>query len=95
MSEETLVEKYFILAKKLEKTYPETEFKDHCFWRIALDNTLKNQWNEVIERPAYEHLSLIQLQKVIHKLESYLKDKGLLLDDNQRSLNYRRLQEQI
>ena len=42
--------KYFNLAKELEKIYPLSSFKNHCYWRIALDNTFKNKWDFDEER---------------------------------------------
>lgn len=93
MKDKILVNQYFQLARQLEKTYPETDFRDHCYWRIALDNILKEKWDIAIKRPAYKHLSTAQLTQVVEKLKSYLENKQRLLIDNQRSLNYRRIRE--
>ncbi|MEM9326688.1 MAG: hypothetical protein AAGA85_13575, partial [Bacteroidota bacterium] len=86
----TLTSRYFSLAKKLESVYPKLQFRDHCFWRIALDNTLKGKWDEVIDRPAYKHLSKQQLEQVVHWMERYEKDERLLQLHNTRSISFRK-----
>lgn len=86
MSEES---RYFELAKSLEKHYPGLSFRDHCYWRIALDNTLGDRWDKVIRRPAYKNLDTKQLQKVNELLAKYLDDKDLLIAHNKNSLHYR------
>ena len=90
VDKKTLTLKYFSLAKKLRKVYPKLEYKDHVFWRIALDNTLKAKWDEVIERPAYEHLTKKQLEQVVKWLEKYEKDERLLHLHNTKSISFRK-----
>ena len=85
----TLKEKYFELAGRLEERYPDTSFRNHCYWRIALDNTLGARWDTVIGRPAYKHLTSARMESVVSLLEAYLQDRDLLMAHNQVSLKYR------
>ncbi|MEM8893098.1 MAG: acetyltransferase [Bacteroidota bacterium] len=84
-----LINQYFMLANSLEKVYPESSFKNHCYWRIALDNVLSAKWDTVISRPAYASLSQQQLEKVIQLLKFYMSDQALLTRHNLISLSYR------
>lgn len=79
------------LPEKLEKQYPELNFRNHCYLRIALDNTLKTKWDTKLKKPAYKYLLPHQLIAVINLLESYQKSKEVLLQHNRQSLNYRKL----
>ncbi|ALM21073.1 acetyltransferase [Nonlabens sp. MIC269] len=80
---------YFELGEQLPKQYPELNFDNHCYWRIALDNVLQGKWRDKIPAPAYKHLTDDQLDYVIHLLKSYSKDQRLLLQHNENSLRYR------
>ncbi|MEM1407119.1 MAG: acetyltransferase [Bacteroidota bacterium] len=86
----TLKEKYFNQAGKLEKVYPNLKFRNHCYWRIALDNTLAAKWDTVIERPAYANLTEQQLTQVVGLLEAYENDERLLHVHNQNSIALRK-----
>jgi hypothetical protein len=88
-----LEKEYFQVAKKLERQYRHLQFEDHCYWRIALDNTLKAKWDDIIERPAYKNLPDSLFETVIKRLHSYLKDEELLLMHNEKSLAYRRFSD--
>ena len=90
MIESENTQKYFQLGKTLEERYPALDFRNHCYWRIALDNVLQGKWDTMIARPAYRNLNQDQLRKVISLLEIYLEDKQLLFRHNQQSLMYRR-----
>ena len=81
---------YFDLAQKLEFRYHEFSFQNHCYWRIALDNAMQGRWDFQISRPAYKHLSIEQLKRTVSFLQSYLIDRELLLEHNQKSLDYRK-----
>lgn len=85
----SLKEKYFNQARKLESIYPHLNFRNHCYWRIALDNTLSAKWDTVIQKPAYLHLTENQLRRVIQLLEDYEKDQELLIRHNSNSLRFR------
>ena len=81
---------YFKWGNALEKQYPDLNFKNHCYWRIALDSVMGRKWDEVIPRPASKHLRENELKSVVHRLEAYHKSKALLLSDNAQSLKWRR-----
>jgi len=84
-----LIRKYFVLGSELEELFPDLDFKNHCYWRIALDNTLCSKWSDVIDRPAYKHLPMDQLKQVVWLLMQYSTDRELLLVHNTKSLQYR------
>ncbi|MEM7107945.1 MAG: acetyltransferase [Bacteroidota bacterium] len=86
-----LKRKYFKQADKLVQTYPKLNFRNHCYWRIALDNTLQDKWDTVVQRPAYANLSAAQLRQVVELLEAYEKNEPLLKEHNKNSLIFRRL----
>jgi len=90
MTEKELIEDYFAKAKDLEERYPNRTFRNHCYWRIALDNVLEAKWDTMIQKPAYQNLSPEQLNKVLALLDAYLVNESLLLEHNQISLAYRR-----
>jgi len=80
---------YFELGNQLPKIHQHLDFENHCYWRIALDNTLNAKWKDVVPAPAYKNISEEQLNHVIHLLESYKEDEQLLLEHNEISLAYR------
>ena len=38
------------LAFELEKFYPSSNFKHHCYLRIAYDNTVHCKWQEKVKK---------------------------------------------
>lgn len=84
-----LQEEYLDLGRKLAQAYPQKSFQNHCYWRIALDNTLGGRWDELRRRPAYRHLSPSELQQAVRLLQAYLEDETLLLRHNNNSLRWR------
>jgi hypothetical protein len=82
-------QEYFNLGAALPLHYPNLNFDNHCYWRIALDNTLQAKWKDKIPAPAYKNITEEQLDFVIHLLKSYQNDEQLLLDHNKISLGYR------
>ncbi len=90
MDREILERRYFELGNQLLKIYPQLSFENHCYWRIALDAIIGNKWNTQIGSPAYKNLSSSQLEKVVAKLNLYKEDKNTLLQDNLKSLEYRK-----
>jgi len=80
---------YFDLGAALPLHYPHLNFDNHCYWRIALDNTLFAKWKDVVPPPAYRNISEEQLDFVIHLLNTYKQDEQLLLEHNRISLGYR------
>lgn len=87
----TLRKLYFDKGAQLEALYTDTSWKNHCFWRIALDNIVHERWNLVVPRPAYQHLSQHQLEEVVALLERYKHDRNLLEQHNSRSMTLRRM----
>ncbi|RMB59502.1 acetyltransferase [Dokdonia sinensis] len=82
-------EHYMNLANELVKTYPEFNFENHCYLRIALDNAVGTKWDTKIARPAYKNLTIVQRALVIDYLAHYLSDRDMLLSHNAISLAYR------
>lgn len=89
-TKEELIKEYFSLGTKLEETYPHLNFKNHCYWRIALDNVFSSKWDAKLQRPAYKNLDFAHLKQVVQLLQAYCLDKELLLKHNLHSLNYRK-----
>lgn len=81
---------YQHLPEELAKQYANLKFDNHCYLRIALDNTFKTKWDTVLKRPAYKNLSPFQLEKVLKLLRTYKSDKDLLITHNQNSLQWRK-----
>ena len=80
---------YKNLPEKLALKYNDLALDNHCYLRIALDNLFKAKWDKIIGKPAYKNLNPFQKSQVISLLESYAKDKRLLLEHNRKSLLYR------
>ncbi|XLS30589.1 acetyltransferase [Flavobacteriaceae bacterium M23B6Z8] len=81
---------YKQLPERLTEVYPDLNFDNHCYLRIALDNTLGAKWDTIIERPAYKNLNAEQSLMVRELLSSYEQDKELLLEHNRKSLEWRK-----
>jgi hypothetical protein len=90
MTRNELEQRYFSLGNELPKLYPEKNFDNHCYWRIALDNTIGDKWKKQVNSPAYKNLSDAQLEEVVSLLEKYKDDETALMQDNQRSLKWRK-----
>ena len=86
---EAYYQTYKNLPEKLAEFYTDLQFDNHCYLRIALDNTTGGKWDTIIKRPAYKNLTEINREKVLKLLECYFHDKTLLLQHNQISLRYR------
>ncbi|ARN78494.1 acetyltransferase [Nonlabens spongiae] len=89
MNRKELEQEYINLGNVLSTYYPNKSFQNHCYWRIALDNTLHEQWNKQISSPAYKNLTDEQLVNTIDLLRLYIKDEELLEKHNRLSLIYR------
>lgn len=89
MNRQHLEQAYFELGNKLPTLYPGLSFRNHCYWRIALDITMGDQWNNKLESPAYKNLSSDQLSHVVNLLQSYQSDVKKLQQHNLESLTYR------
>ena len=78
------------LAKDLEKQYPDLNFRNHCYLRIAYDNVVGAKWNTVISEPFTKKAIIEQVNKANELLILYKTDKHLLLEHNKISLTYRK-----
>ncbi len=87
----TLIASIKKLSNELDTHYgAELNFRNHCYLRIAYDATIAKKWDLVIKRPFTKYANEIQLQKVIDLLLIYKTDTTKLLQDNEKSLNYRK-----
>jgi|GEM_PF-900519 len=80
---------YLEIPEILVAHYPDLNFQNHCYLRIALDNVIGRKWDTQVAKPAYKHLTASQRKLVISYLSSYVKDRDLLLSHNMISLAYR------
>jgi hypothetical protein len=77
------------LANDLEKQYPDLNFRNHCYLRIAYDNVLFAKWDTVVNRPFTKNANQEQINFANFLLTMYIKDKHLLLEHNRISLTFR------
>ncbi|TVZ51432.1 acetyltransferase [Dokdonia sp. Hel_I_53] len=82
-------EYYLQFPEALVRKYPELNFENHCYLRIALDNVVGTKWDKRIAKPAYKHLNTRQRALVIEYLSNYLDDKALLQSHHMISMAYR------
>lgn len=87
---EEYYKKYKGLQEELPNIYPELNFDNHCYLRIALDNVFDAKWDTKLKRPAYKNLESKDLENVLNLLESYKNDKNVLLEHNKKSLSFRK-----
>ena len=78
------------LANDLEKQYPDLNFRNHCYLRIAYDNAVDCKWDAVVDKPFTANASLEQRYTAAWFLKLYKTDKYLLLEHNKISLTYRK-----
>ena len=79
------------LSNILEKQFEiQLNFKNHCYLRIAYDNTANNKWDNVIEKPFIKNANETQLNKALLLMNKYTSDKELLLKHNLISLAFRK-----
>ena len=78
------------LSNLLDEQYSkELNFRNHCYLRIAYDNTVNDKWDNVLRTPFVKYASNEQLENALSLLKSYITDKKLLLAHNTSSLQYR------
>ena len=87
-----LIERYKKLLNEVlpsSFTYPVRH--NHCFNRIVLDWLFDDVWYNHLDRSktAISQLNNIQLQKTIDRMEQWLQQPEVLLEDNAKSLAYR------
>ncbi|UZO80012.1 acetyltransferase [Aquimarina sp. ERC-38] len=80
---------YQHLPEELAKQYTNLRFDNHCYLRIALDNTFKAKWDTVLKRPAYKNLSATEREEVLNLLKTYKTNEALLQEHNKNSLEWR------
>ncbi len=80
---------YLQFPDALVRKYPELNFENHCYLRIALDNVVGTRWDKRIAKPAYKNLTTKQRALVIEFLSDYLDDKSLLQSHHMISMAYR------
>jgi len=79
------------LSNSLEKQFEkQLIFKNHCYLRIAYDNTANNKWDNVITKPFIKNANEAQLNNALFLLKKYTSDKELLLKHNLISLAFRK-----
>jgi hypothetical protein len=78
------------LANELEGIYPDLNFKNHCYLRIAYDNAVDGKWDTLVNKPFTANSSLEQRYTAASFLKMYKTDKYLLLEHNKISLTYRK-----
>ena len=76
-------------AFKLEKIYPNSNFKHHCYLRISYDNTLESDWRKIIQKPFMNNCKSSSLITVLDLLQLYIVSEKHLIQDNKKSLYYR------
>lgn len=66
---------------------------NHCFNRIVLDWLFQDVWYNYLDRSktAISQLDAVQLQKMIERMEQWLQNPDLLVEDNQKSLTWRKV----
>ena len=79
------------LSNSLEKQFEtQLNFKNHCYLRIAYDNTANNKWDNVIAKPFIKNANDAQLKNAVFLLNKYTSDRELLLKHNLVSLAFRK-----
>lgn len=86
---EAYTQAYQNLPERLEQHYPNLSFGNHCYLRMALDHVIGDQLDIQINRPAYLHLSKVQLQGVVVVLQQYLESESLIHQHHWQSMAYR------
>ncbi|WP_345954054.1 hypothetical protein [Mucilaginibacter sp. PAMB04168] len=84
-----------LLNETLPATFTEPVQYNHCFNRIVLDWLFQDVWYNHLDKSktAISQLSQTHLQKMVERMEQWLKQPELLLSDNQQSLKWRRKQK--
>ena len=79
------------LSNSLEKQFEtRLNFKNHCYLRIAYDNTANNKWDNVLAKPFIKNANEAQLKNAVFLLNKYTSDRELLLKHNLVSLAFRK-----
>ena len=85
-----LSEEIIQISNQLDEQFAkELNFRNHCYLRIAYDNTVKNKWDIIVNKPFTKNATEEQLKDALLLLNKYVKDKQLLLSHNDLSLGFR------
>lgn len=78
--------------KSLKTSIPWPVTEDHCFARILLDHLFQACWYDRLDKSqsAYKQLTQSQLNYLIQRGLTYLKDPDILRRDNRDSLEWRK-----
>lgn len=82
---------YIRLGNLLESSNYKS-FKNHCYWRMANDNSCKARWDTICEKPFYKNCDLNTLKKSVEYLShmAYSPEAKDVIDQlNINSLIYR------
>lgn len=83
---------YLQLGTELEITYPELEFKSHCYWRMVNDCACAVKWDTKVKKPFYKNATDRELQLSVTMLANMLyrpDSLSFIHSLNRRSLNIR------
>lgn len=79
------------LSSRLDAMYlKKLNLRNHCFLRIAYDMTVQDKWDFKVNKPFIKYATDEQLKSVISLLKAYLADENKLLEDNRKSLSFRK-----
>ena len=81
-----------LLNKVLPATFTRPVRYNHCFNRIVLDWLFQDVWYHHLNqsKTAISQLTEEQLQKMILRMEMWLQQPGILVQDNTNSLAWRK-----
>lgn len=82
----------FLINETLPAAYNEPVKFNHCYNRIILDWLFKDCWYNHLDKNkiARQQLNPQQLLKAINRMQQWLQNKALLIEDNKASLQYRK-----
>lgn len=90
---EDLISNYKILINEtLPATYQSPVRFNHCFNRIVLDWLFTDCWYHHLDRKktAISQLTETQLQQAVQRMNAWLENHNLLVEDNANSLRWRK-----
>lgn len=91
LNRDVLVSNIKKLSNELDHQYrAECNFRNHCYLRIAYDNTVNDKWDQLVMRPFTKFATTNQLLNAKQLLNAYTVDKHKLLADNANSLAFRK-----
>lgn len=77
------------LVDKLPLVYPDLNFENHCYRRIAYDELMQCKWDTKVKKPFVDNINITNLSIIILTLTSFVESKQYLLRCNEKSLKYR------